>query len=83
MTYWLVLVVVGLGAGTVIDSPRVPIPVSTQLLHVGNFASQNDCMAAAAEATKANGTGSPGASYRLLCIRASNTNTVPPKDTSP
>lgn len=72
MTYWLVLVVVGLGAGAVIDLPRVPIPVSTQLLHVGNFTSQADCLAAAAEAVKANGNGNPGASYRLLCIRASD-----------
>jgi hypothetical protein len=78
MTYWLVLVVVGLGAGTVIDSPRVPIPVSTQLLHVGNFASQDECTAAAAEAAKANGSGSPGASYRLLCIRASDSKIAPP-----
>jgi hypothetical protein len=78
MTYWLVLVVVGLGAGTVIDSPRVPIPVSTQLLHVGNFASQSDCTTAVAEAAKVNGTGSPGASYRLLCIRASDSKIAPP-----
>jgi len=78
MTYWLVLVVVSLGAGTVVDSPRVPVPVSTQMLHVGNFTSQDDCMAAATEALKANGTGSPGASYRLLCIRASDAKMAPP-----
>ena len=78
MTYWLVLVVVGLGAGTVIDLPRVPIPVSTQLLHVGTFTSQTDCLAAVTEAVKANGTGSPGASYRLLCIRASNSKNAAP-----
>jgi hypothetical protein len=78
MTYWLVLVVVGLGAGVLIDSPRVPIPVSTQVLHVGNFSTQSDCMEAAAEATKANGPGGPGASYRLLCIRASDAKIAPP-----
>lgn len=78
MIYWLVLVVVGSGAGVVIDSPRVPIPVSAQMLHVGNFASQSDCMAAASEAQKANGPGSPGASYRLLCIQASNAKIAPP-----
>ena len=47
MTYWLVLVVISWGAGTVIDLPRVPTPVATQMLHVGNFPSQSDCMAAA------------------------------------
>ncbi len=78
MTYWLILVVVGVGAGTVVDSPRVPVPVSTQLLHVGNFASQDDCSAAAADAQKANGNGSPGAIYRLLCIRASDAKITPP-----
>jgi hypothetical protein len=78
MTYWLVLVVVGLGAGTIIDSPRVPTPVSTQILHVGNFASSDECAAAASEAVKSNGSGNPGASYRLLCIRASNGKIAPP-----
>ena len=78
MTYWLVLVVISWGAGTVIDLPRVPTPVSTQMLHVGNFPSQSDCTAAAAEATKLNGSGNPGASYRLLCIRASDSKIAPP-----
>ena len=78
MTYWLVLVVVGLGAGTVVDAPRVPVPVSTQLLHVGNFASSDDCKAAASEAMKSNGAGNPGASYRMLCIRASDSKIAPP-----
>ncbi len=72
MTYWLVLVVVGMGAGVLLDSPRIPVPVSTQVLHVGNFASQAECKSAADEAAKANGAGSPGASYRLLCIRATD-----------
>ncbi len=78
MTYWLVLVVVGLGAGELVGSPKVPVPVSTQLLHVGNFPSQSDCTAAADEAIKLNGSGSPGASYRLLCIRASDSKMAPP-----
>jgi len=78
MTYWLILVVVGMGAGVLLDSPRIPVPVSTQALHVGTFASQADCMAAAQEAMKANGSGSPGASYRLLCIRASDAKVAAP-----
>lgn len=78
MTYWLVLVVVALGAGELVNQPHVPVPVSTQLLHVGNFASQEDCANAAAEALKLSGSGSPGASYRLLCIRASDSKLAPP-----
>ena len=78
MTYWLVLVVVAQGAGALLDSPRVPVPVATHLLHVGNFISKADCTAAAAEASQINGNGSPGASYRYLCIRASDEKSVPP-----
>ena len=80
MVYWLILVVIGYGAGEVTGSPRVPIPVSTQILHVGNFASQSDCMAAAAEAQKANGSGNPGASYRMLCVRSSDSKAPSPAD---
>lgn len=78
MTYWLVFVVIGLGAGTIMDSPRVPLPVSTQMLHVGNFTSREDCTAAATEASQAYGTGGPGASYRFICIRAANAKMAPP-----
>jgi hypothetical protein len=78
MTYWLVLVVVGLGAGSLIDSPRVPTPVSTQIMHVGTFASQEDCASAATDALKANGSGSPGVIYRLLCVRAGEAKMAPP-----
>ena len=72
MTYALILVVIGLGAGNLMDSPKVPTPVSTQLLQVGSFTSQAACQQAATEGMKANGPGSPGASYRLLCIRSSD-----------
>jgi hypothetical protein len=67
-----------LGAGTIIDPPRVPTPVSTHVFHLGNFASADECAAAASEAMKSTGSGNPGASYRLLCMRAAKGKIAPP-----
>ena len=74
MVYWLILVVIALGSG----ATSAVLSVSTSSLHVGSFASQKDCLAAAQEAVKANGAGSPGVQFRYLCVQASNGSANPP-----
>ena len=74
MTFWLILVVIGFGSNPTGGS-NVPSPA----LHVGNFPSFDACANAAKEAMSKNGNGSPNASYRFLCVEASNGTMPPPQ----
>jgi hypothetical protein len=74
MTYWLILVVIGFGS-----NPTGGSNVPSAALHVGNFPSFDVCANAAKEAMSKNGNGSPNASYRFLCVEASNGIMPPPQ----
>ena len=76
MTYWLILVIVALGQGGVVGAAIPSVALSS--MHVGNFSTQKDCLAAGQEAMTAHVGASPGIHYHFLCVEASNGGASPP-----
>jgi hypothetical protein len=74
MTYWLILVVIG-----VATNPNGGSNYPAPPMHVGTFPSFDSCNSAAKEALSKNSNGSPNASYRFLCVQASNGGTPAPQ----
>jgi len=75
MVYWLILVIVALGSGA--GGAAVP-SVAVSSMHVGNFSTQKDCLAAGQDAMNAHVGASPGMHFHFLCVEASNGGANPP-----